>query len=632
VRVLAGLMLPWLIAGAVGAQPVAISATCGPPEASSSDSEAGVALDGSIGLVGAGESDTASPAFDEKVSLSTTGSDGNTELLTLANAARAKIETDPTGAREDIETVLIAAAALDDRATSAHLRIHAARSLEMLGRERQAAEVLLIASEDAAAAPDDRLLSYALGYLAELYAGRGRNADALTLNGRALLAARSAQAPDAIYRWQWQLARLRGASGDHEGAINAYRAAVATLREAREISGPELADLYLELVDLLLQRAASADADTRQALLYEARAALEDQKAGELRDYFRDACLDAKRKTAPDEVPGALVVYPVLLEDRVELISSRGGVLESHVVAVGRETLTAEVRAFRDTLVKRTTRQYLRHARQLYDWLIRPLEADLTAHGIDTLVFVPGGPLRSIPFAALHDRETGEFLIEKIPVAITPGLTLTEPRAVPLHGVRLLAAGISEPVQGYPGLANVTAELAAVSEAFPSRQLLNRDFSVQRFETEISERSFDIVHVASHGEFTADPSKSYLLSYDGRISIDRLATLVGTTRFRERGLELLTLSACETARGDDRAALGLAGVALRAGARSALATLWSVNDEASAELVAAFYDGLGRESTSRAGALQRAQIKVLRMQQFEHPIYWSPYLLISSWL
>jgi CHAT domain-containing protein len=114
--------------------------------------------------------------------------------------------------------------------------------------------------------------------------------------------------------------------------------------------------------------------------------------------------------------------------------------------------------------------------------------------------------------------------------------------------------------------------------------------------------------------------------------MDRLGELIGTTRFRERGLELLALSACETAAGDDRAALGLAGVAVRAGARSALATLWSVDDRVSAELVSEFYAGLGREKLSRAEALQRAQVEVLSTRSYRHPGYWAPFLLISSWL
>jgi CHAT domain-containing protein len=103
-------------------------------------------------------------------------------------------------------------------------------------------------------------------------------------------------------------------------------------------------------------------------------------------------------------------------------------------------------------------------------------------------------------------------------------------------------------------------------------------------------------------------------------------------RFRERGLELLALSACNTAAGDDRAALGLAGVALRAGARSALATLWPVNDEASAMLVSEFYTQIRDPTVSRAVALQRAQVKVLRTRGYEHPVYWAPYVLVGSWL
>jgi CHAT domain-containing protein len=359
---------------------------------------------------------------------------------------------------------------------------------------------------------------------------------------------------------------------------------------------------------------------------------LEDFQATELRDYFRDPCLDARRKTASDTVPGALVVYPILLPDRLELIASRGGVLTSHVVPVGRDKLTAEVRGFRRTLEKRTTRQYLRHAHPLYEWLIRPLEPAMQAKGVDTLVFIPSGALRTIPFAALRDERSGQFLIEKIPLAITPGLTLTEPSPIDRDAVRLLAAGITESVQGFRALPYVAGEMDAATAVFPGRRLTDATFIKDRFELEISGRPFGIVHIASHGEFVTDVSESYLITYDGKLSMGELGDLVGRTRFREAGIELLTLSACQTAAGDDRAALGLAGVALRAGARSALATLWSVNDRAAAALVTELYTQLGDPKVSRAEALQRAQLKTLRNHAFRHPNYWSPYLLISNWL
>jgi len=237
-----------------------------------------------------------------------------------------------------------------------------------------------------------------------------------------------------------------------------------------------------------------------------------------------------------------------------------------------------------------------------------------------------------VPVAALYDSRQRAFLIEQLPAAITPGLTLTEPRPIDRGSIRVLAAGLSESVQGYPALASVRHEIGALESEFGARPLLDEEFVSERFEAEVRERVFDVVHVASHGEFLPDASQSYLLTYDGRIPMDELGKLVGTTRFRERGLELLTLSACRTAAGDDRAALGLAGVALRSGARSALATLWEVNDAVTGELMARFYAGLAEPGMSRAAALQSAQLAVLRDPSTRHPIYWAAFVLISSWL
>jgi CHAT domain-containing protein len=616
-----------LLAG-TGAQTAASSTSaCLPAEPGgvTSTTEAAAALERGNALAARGEVDAALIAYADSEVRARADGEPALALLARANGVRTRIDAGRAdGASADIDALLAAAVDLSDPRARARLRIHLARSLARAGDPLRAAAVFTLAAGDVAGV-DRRLESFATGYRAELYEQAGRRDEALSLARHALFAAQRAEAPDSLLRWQWLVARLLAASGDVDGAITGYRAAVDTLRSAHALGGAEFEPLYLGFVDLLLARAGGG-AD--QELLLEARAALEDLKAGELRDYFRDPCLDALRTASPDTVPGALVVYPIALPDRLVLIAGREGRLSQHVVAVDRERFVAQVREFRRLLEKRTTRQYLRPAAALYEWLIRPL--DLA--GVDTLVFVPGGALRTVPLAALYDEAKREFLIEKVPVAITPSLTLTEPRPIDRAAVRLLAAGLSEAVQGYPALVNVRPEIEAVAGAFSSQRLLDRDFEAARFEAEVGERVFDIVHVASHGEFLADVSESYLLTYDGRLSMDRLAELIGTTRFRERGLELLTLSACETATGDDRAALGLAGVALRAGARSALATLWSVNDEVSARLVAEFYAGLADPSLSRARALQAAQIKVLRTYAYRHASYWAPYLLISSWL
>lgn len=243
------------------------------------------------------------------------------------------------------------------------------------------------------------------------------------------------------------------------------------------------------------------------------------------------------------------------------------------------------------------------------------------------------GALRGVPMAALWDRHERRFLVERFPVATSPGLSLTSPRALRRGAVEMLGAGIFDGIGRFSPLPAVEGEMASVGASFPSVLLLNEKFRKQSFEQAVSGQAFDIVHVASHGEFDRDPSKSFLLTWDGRMSMEEFAQIVSRTRFRdERPLELLTLSACQTALGDDRAALGIAGAAARSGARSVVATLWSVNDEASARLMKRFYAELAKPGLSRAEALRRAQRELIEDPAHAHPVYWSAFLLISSWL
>jgi CHAT domain-containing protein len=392
--------------------------------------------------------------------------------------------------------------------------------------------------------------------------------------------------------------------------------------------------VYFELVDLLLQRAASLkDRDQVAPYLIEARDAVELFKAAELRDYFRDDCVDTalSKITKLDVVAQtAVVIYPIILPDRTELLISLPTGLKRYLVAVGAETLTQEVRNLRRRLEKKTTREYLPYAQRLYNWLIRPLEADLAAFPIDTLVFVPDGALRTVPMAALHDGK--QFLIAKYAVGITPSLNLTDPRPIKREDLKVLTVGVTEAVQGFPALPNVAAELQELQTLLGSTTLVDREFLAANLEKKLKEEQFSIVHVASHGEFGNDVENTFLLTYDAKLSLDRLSQMVGVFRFRDDPLELLTLSACDTAAGDDRAALGLAGMAIKAGARSALATLWNINDEAAVDLVVDFYRELKNPTISRAIALQRAQRKLIDNPRFEHPGFWSAFLMINNWL
>jgi CHAT domain-containing protein len=266
----------------------------------------------------------------------------------------------------------------------------------------------------------------------------------------------------------------------------------------------------------------------------------------------------------------------------------------------------------------------------LHDWIMKPVEPELGASGINTLVFVPDGALRTIPMAALYNGS--QFLIEKYAVAVTPGLSLTDPRPINRETVKLLSAGLSDSVQGFPALPNVTKELESIQQIYGGKQLLNDQFKISRVEGELKEQPFTILHIASHGTVEKDVNNSFILAYDGKITMDRLGELVGLYKYRNTPLELLTLSACETAAGDDQAALGLAGVAVKAGARSALATLWFIDDAATSDLVTEFYLQLQNPAQSKARALQRAQLSILKDPARQHPSYWAPFLLINNWL
>jgi len=492
---------------------------------------------------------------------------------------------------------------------------------------------------------DRRVSSYAWGHLGKLYEEENRYQEALQLTRRATFAAQQTNAPESLYRWEWQTGRLLTKLGSVDDAIGAYRRAVRTLQSIRpELSvsygAPQtsfretIGPVYFELVNLLLQRAASLQDPNQVApYLIEARDSVELFKAAELRDYFRDDCVDtalSKITKLETVAQSAVVIYPILLADRTELLVSLPTGLKRISVAVGAEALTKEVREFRRKLEKRTTREYLPYAQKLYDWLIRPLEADLAAFPIDTLVFVPDGALRTIPMAALHDGK--QFLIAKYAVGITPSLSLSDPRPIKRVDMKVLAVGVTEAVQGFPALPNVAAELQELQTLLHSDNLVDRKFLAADLERKLKEEQYNIVHIASHGEFGDEVAKTFILTFDDKLSLDRLNQMVGVFRFRDEPLELLTLSACDTAAGDDRAALGLAGMAIKAGARSALATLWNINDEASVDLVLDFYRALKEPTSSRAGALQQAQLKLLNNPRYEHPGFWSAFLMINNWL
>jgi CHAT domain-containing protein len=289
-----------------------------------------------------------------------------------------------------------------------------------------------------------------------------------------------------------------------------------------------------------------------------------------------------------------------------------------------------------------TSQDYLPLAQQVYQWLIRPVEPDLAKSELKTLVFVLDGPLLNLPMAVLHDGK--EFLIEKYAIAYTPGLNLLDSKPLARGKISALKAGLSEPREitlsssttpiVFSALPFVKQELEALQSNVAGQLLLNQDFTTATIQKEINSIPFPVVHLATHGQFSSNEKDTFILTWDDRLNVNQLNTLLRSREEIGRNpIELLVLSACQTAAGDRRAALGLAGVAVRAGARSTLATLWLVSDEGTAELMTRFYQELTNPTISKAEALRRAQVALLKNSRYQQkPEIWAPYVLVGNWL
>lgn len=497
---------------------------------------------------------------------------------------------------------------------------------------------------------------YAWGYLGELYESTQRLNDAMLSTRKALLLARQVQSVDALYRWDWQLGRLLRMSGDPAGAIAAYGRAVQSVQSIRHDLSMALGArssrygfrqnagaVFYELADLLLTEAKTQDDSAIvQDLLRQARSTMELLKGAELEDYFQEDCINLvkSRQRSLDTMlpPGTAAIYFIPLKDRVELlVSSRGHLEQFSSQQLSREQLEYDAMALRRHLEDRSSDIWRNTSRKLYDALLKPLESRLESERIDTLVFVPDGHLRTIPMSSLVNAN-GECLISKFSIAVSPGLllTATQSPSSSTHG-GALAAGISRASPAFPdfpALPSVDQELNQFQQGHSGTVLRNEQFVRNKLREAYSRTTPAILHFATHAQFQADASKSFLMMWDEKLSLSDLQELVSPSQFRGRPLDLICLSGCETAAGDDsaRAALGLGGVAVKSGARSALATLWAVDDKASSVLVASFYQKL-RENPSmgKARALRLAQLELMKDPRFEHPSCWAPYLLIGNW-
>ena len=280
-------------------------------------------------------------------------------------------------------------------------------------------------------------------------------------------------------------------------------------------------------------------------------------------------------------------------------------------VDVSGKTLAKIVDNFNQTIVssrKTNSKSYLPSAKLLHKWIIEPIEPELNAANIDTLMLCSGSGLRTFPFAALHDGE--QFLTEKYSLVRLPALSLTNISYVANKDsqVSVLAMGASKFADS-PPLPGVELEVPTITpKTFPGKALLNQDFTVKNLKVQHQKNSFSLIHLATHAEFNPGAANnSYIQFDDAKVGLNEVDKL----GLNNPPVDLLVLSACKTAVGNKDAEFGFAGLALQAGVKSALASLWSIDDAGTVALMSEFYQNL-KSGSMKAQALRESQIAMLQ--------------------
>ncbi len=509
------------------------------------------------------------------------------------------------------------------------------KTLNILEQALQSAQIL----------PDIHTQSYINGIIGRIYEGNQNWTLAQQYTQQALYDSWQSQARELTYQWQWQEGRILKAQGKNEEALKAYNDSIQTLKSLRSdlVSlNPEIQFSFRESIEPIYRQYVSLllETDNQSENLQLARKTIDSLQLSELENFFRLVCLDAQ-PVILDEVtdkndPTSAIIYPILLENRLEIIFKLPQQpLRHYITWIEDQTeLQRVLNRLPLSLTQPNSQETLPLAQQLYDWLLRPLEADLRESEIKTLVFVLDSALRNIPMSVLNDGE--KYLIEKYSVALIPSLQLLDPQPFQKIESFALFAGISEArslnqgQKNFPPLPFVPQEIEEVATKISqSSQLIDNNFTNENFAQAINSLQFSVVHLATHGQFSSQPEETFVLTWNDRLNVNQLNSLI---RGRDsKAIELLVLSACETLTGDDRASLGLAGVAIRAGARSTLATLWQVNDQTTSILMNKFYTALSQSQT-KAEAIRQAQLSLLNDSNYQRPYFWASYVLVGNWL
>lgn len=636
-----------------GARSAARTAAVAPPEASTLSDAAGPCRD----LLARGLTQTG--ALRSRVALSCSvarARSGGAPLqaslagLNLARAMLSEIRARPLAARalRDLAQEAALGAIVDAQGIAdPHLRAELlGRSVEVgldAGLENAAASNAAIHAMQASVPDDPGTQAFAAALLGRIALASGDRAAASSALQRAVFL--ESQRPQPLRLSDWMLLLAQAEPERRDAHLMQAYAALESVRPILPMVDPltEESNFTLRMQPVFeaavdVQLASTNDDPVRIAV---AQGMIETYRQAELQSAFGPNCVPPSDPVRPADLrEGEILLYPVLLADRVELIyavrDGDGPPRFSRLPAdrtMNRARVTALVNEASYSAGYGGDNAWRDPSRQLYDLLIKPIEGYLSPSS--TLVIVPDGALRALPFALLTDGNR-TFLIQRTRLSVAPALSYSQPGVD--RGDRELAVVAASLEKEVVLPAGTFARLEATGEeaqvAFASGQgrgQLLTDFNKAQLSQALSRGRVDVLHLATHAAFNGRSDRSFIVANDEAIPMSELREMIGRSRARGDEIDLLILSACETAVGDDQATMGLAGAAVQAGAVSAIASLWEVSDAGTVELMRGFYAAY-RNGQSKAEALRSAQIAMIEQGgDMAEPNVWAAFTLLGGW-
>lgn len=479
-----------------------------------------------------------------------------------------------------------------------------------------------------------RAHSLSLGMLADISEEQGLSLSELELiRKQALAIAQSIQADELVYEWAYKLAKIYEEKGDIRASEQSYQQAIASLTQVRQdliAVNSELRFNFREKIEAVYRDYLKFMLFNRPNELSQVVRIYESLQLAELENFLRCGRLDAS--SSAEQPKEMVTVYIINLGTDIVVIASNTDGYYSYNLPAAKvlgaaKNLETNIRS--PLFLSIDEPEFLPYAQSLYNDLITPLEEASFISDKTPLTFVLDYPFQSIPMGILHDGEN--YLLKNYIISNSLRLNRTEQKRNDSNQA-LFAGLIQETTSDDPRIASdrlgvlleTEFEAEALKSTMPAKLLIDDDFTSERFQRALETEEYSIIHISTHGQFSSIPEETYLIAWDKVIDLHNLAGL-----FQKSPGNLLVLSACQAASGDERAVLGISGTAVQAGAHSAIASLWLVDATGSSVLVDLFYRGLD-EGLGISEALHEAQVALMNSTAFSHPFYWASFLLVQS--